>query len=90
VNTLIGEIALASDEQSKGISQLNHAVAELDRVTQQNAGLVQQVTTSANNLNARTEILNEVVSHFTLPGTTVRRESTRADFARKLIPARAQ
>ena len=90
VNTLIGEIALASDEQSKGISQLNHAVAELDRVTQQNAGLVQQVTTSANNLNARTEILNEVVSHFTLPGTTVRRESTHADFARKLIPARAQ
>lgn len=90
VNTLIGEIALASDEQSKGISQLNHAVAELDRVTQQNAGLVQQVTTSANNLNARTEILNEVVSHFTLPGTTVRRESTHVDFARKLIPARAQ
>jgi len=67
VNALIGEIALASDEQSKGISQVTHAVAELDRVTQQNAALVHQITASASNLNGRTETLRGVVQHFTLP-----------------------
>jgi methyl-accepting chemotaxis protein len=67
VNALIGEIALASDEQSKGISLVTHAVAELDRVTQQNAALVHQITASASNLNGRTETLRGVVQHFTLP-----------------------
>ncbi|WP_354691987.1 methyl-accepting chemotaxis protein [Phytobacter sp. RSE-02] len=67
VNGLIGEIALASDEQSKGISQVTLAVAELDRVTQQNASLVQQVSASAGNLHGRTETLRGVVSRFTLP-----------------------
>lgn len=41
VSELIGQIALASGEQSKGIAQVTLAVAELDRVTQQNATLVQ-------------------------------------------------
>jgi methyl-accepting chemotaxis protein len=67
VNELIGQIALASDEQSKGISQVTLAVAELDRVTQQNATLVQQVSASAGSLSGRTEALGGVISRFTLP-----------------------
>lgn len=70
VNELIGEIATASNEQSKGISQVTLAVAELDRVTQQNTALVRQVKTSAANLNVRTETLQSVVSRFTLPVVT--------------------
>ena len=34
---LVDEIATASEEQSHGISQINKAVAELDKVTQQTA-----------------------------------------------------
>jgi methyl-accepting chemotaxis protein len=34
---LIGEIAVASQEQSQGIDQINRAVAEMSNVTQQNA-----------------------------------------------------
>lgn len=41
VSQLIGQIALASGEQSKWIAQVTLAVVELDRVTQQNATLVQ-------------------------------------------------
>ncbi|AVF38005.1 methyl-accepting chemotaxis protein [Rahnella sikkimica] len=67
VNELIGLIALSSNEQSKGISQVTLSVAELDRVTQQNAALVKKVTLSAGNLHARTEKLREVVSSFVLP-----------------------
>ncbi|RRA37406.1 chemotaxis protein, partial [Cronobacter sakazakii] len=37
VQTIIGEIVSASDEQSKGISQVTIAVNEMDGVTQQNA-----------------------------------------------------
>jgi len=64
VNDLIGQIALASEEQSKGISQVTLAIADLDRVTQQNASLVQQVAASAVSLNGRTEMLAAVISHF--------------------------
>ncbi|KAA5927466.1 MULTISPECIES: methyl-accepting chemotaxis protein [Pantoea] len=67
VNERIGQIALASDEQSKGIAQVTVAVAELDRVTQQNATLVQQVSTTAGSLSGQTETLGSVITRFTLP-----------------------
>lgn len=47
VTDLMGEIASASDEQSKGISQVGQAVAEMDSVTQQNAALVQEASRAA-------------------------------------------
>ena len=37
VGELVGEIAAASNEQAQGIDQVNKAVVEMDRVTQQNA-----------------------------------------------------
>ncbi|WP_455072699.1 methyl-accepting chemotaxis protein [Pantoea graminicola] len=67
VNERIGQIALASDEQSKGIAQVTVAVAELDRVTQQNATLVQQVSATAGSLSGQTETLGSVITRFTLP-----------------------
>ncbi|WP_261653472.1 methyl-accepting chemotaxis protein [Erwinia mallotivora] len=67
VNELIGQIALASEEQSKGISMITLAVAELDRVTQQNASLVQEVSASAGSLSGQTEALGSVIRRFTLP-----------------------
>ncbi|HBI68150.1 MAG TPA: hypothetical protein DDZ22_03730, partial [Massilia sp.] len=40
VTTIMADIAAASEEQSDGIEQVNVAIAEMDRVTQQNAALV--------------------------------------------------
>jgi methyl-accepting chemotaxis protein len=37
VNTLIGEIAAASEEQSQGIDQINSSIQQMDRITQSNA-----------------------------------------------------
>ena len=71
VNELIGQIALASDEQSKGIAQVTVAVAELDRVTQQNATLVQHVSATASSLSGQTETLGSVITRFTLPNHAV-------------------
>ena len=69
VNDLIGQIALASEEQSKGISQVTLAVTEIDRVTQQNSSLVQTISTSAESMSSRTETLTSVITRFTLPVT---------------------
>lgn len=67
VKELIGQIAMASEEQSNGISIVTLAVAELDRVTQQNAALVQEVSVSAGSLSGQTESLGSVIRRFTLP-----------------------
>jgi methyl-accepting chemotaxis protein-2 (aspartate sensor receptor) len=47
VTDIMGEIASASDEQSRGIDQVALAVSEMDRVTQQNAALVQESAAAA-------------------------------------------
>ncbi|PQN93353.1 methyl-accepting chemotaxis protein, partial [Shigella dysenteriae] len=47
VTDIMGEIASASDEQSRGIVQVALAVSEMDRVTQQNASLVQESAAAA-------------------------------------------
>ncbi|MCI0295968.1 methyl-accepting chemotaxis protein, partial [Cronobacter sakazakii] len=57
VQTIIGEIVSASDEQSKGISQVTIAVNEMDGVTQQNAALVQQMAAAASSLEEQAQQL---------------------------------
>jgi methyl-accepting chemotaxis protein len=43
---LMEEIAVASQEQSQGIDQVNRAVAEMNQVTQQNAASAGELTAS--------------------------------------------
>ncbi|CAN7490795.1 methyl-accepting chemotaxis protein [Acidovorax sp. LjRoot117] len=64
VNTLIGEIHSASNEQLSGISQVNSAVAQLDTITQQNAALVEENTASAMQLNGQAQTMTETVQVF--------------------------
>lgn len=66
--TDIMEIASASDEQSRGISQVGLAVSEMDRVTQQNASLVEQSAAAAAGLEDQAVALTRLVSIFKLPG----------------------
>ncbi len=66
VTSIIGEISLASKEQSDGIDHVNHAIGEMDSATQQNAALVQQATSSANALEEQAKNLVQLVSIFKL------------------------
>lgn len=66
VTDIIDEISAASQEQSDGISQVNVAVAQMDQVTQQNAGLVQEATIASSTLASEARSLLEVVSVFRL------------------------
>ena len=66
VGDIIGEITAASSEQSSGISQVNQAVGDIDRMTQQNAALVEDSAAAAQSLREQAARLAEVVSQFRL------------------------
>lgn len=64
VTDIMGEIASASDEQSRGIDQVGQAVTEMDRVTQQNASLVEESAAAAAALEQQAGALSQAVSVF--------------------------
>lgn len=64
VTDIMGDIAIASGEQSRGIDQVGLAVAEMDRVTQQNAALVEESATAAAALAEQAGRLRLVVEQF--------------------------
>ena len=64
VTDIMGEIASASDEQSRGIDQIGLAVTEMDRVTQQNASLVQESAAAAATLEEQASRLSQSVAVF--------------------------
>ena len=66
VSDIIGEITAAATEQSTGIGQVNGAVTQLDRMTQQNAALVEQSAAAAESLKEQAVSLASVVGTFRL------------------------
>ena len=64
VTSLIGEISLATREQSGGIDQVGDAVTHLDQVTQQNAALVEESAAAAESLRHQADRLVQSVSVF--------------------------
>ncbi len=68
VSQIIGEIASATREQSSGIAQVNTAVGDLDKVTQQNASLVEESTAASESLQEAAREMVEAVSVFRLNG----------------------
>ncbi|MEN6622942.1 MAG: methyl-accepting chemotaxis protein [Smithella sp.] len=61
VAELVGEIAAASQEQAQGIDQINKAVAEMDKVTQQTAANAEESASASEELNSQAETMREVV-----------------------------
>lgn len=64
VTDIMGEITAASREQSEGINQVNLAVSEMDKVTQQNAALVEEATAAAGSLQEQSSRLARLVATF--------------------------
>lgn len=64
LNGLINEISMASTEQSNGITQINVAVSQMDKVTHGNANLVVDIARSAGHLNEQAEVLKKSLSDF--------------------------
>ncbi len=78
VTDIMGEIASASDEQSRGIDQVGQAVTEMDRVTQQNASLVEESAAAAASLEEQASRLSQSVAVFRVPRAAQAQPQARA------------
>ncbi|MGV3570274.1 MAG: methyl-accepting chemotaxis protein [Ramlibacter sp.] len=70
VARLVTDIAVASEEQRSGIEQVNATIAQMDGVTQSNAGLVQEINGLADVLLGQARELVTAASRFTLDEST--------------------
>jgi methyl-accepting chemotaxis protein len=63
---LISEVAVASEEQMSGMDQINKAVSELDKMTQQNAAMVEEVSTLSEDVLNKARQMKDAVNLFTI------------------------
>jgi methyl-accepting chemotaxis protein len=61
VDELAAAVANASREQTQGITQINTAVGQMDKVTQSNAASAEESAAAAEELNAQAEMMKEAV-----------------------------
>jgi methyl-accepting chemotaxis protein len=64
VNDLIAEIAAASKEQSQGIREINDAVTQMDKLTQQNAANALESASASEELSSQAMELQSMVGQF--------------------------
>ncbi|MGC4072849.1 MAG: methyl-accepting chemotaxis protein [Nibricoccus sp.] len=91
VDQLVGEIDVASKEQSQGITQVLTAVSQMDKVTQGNAANAEESAAAAEELNAQAEALDGAVAELKQLVTRARKaknESATHDDPSDLKPAR--
>jgi methyl-accepting chemotaxis protein len=68
VAQVVTEIARASEEQRTGVEQVNGTIAQLERVTQSNNTLVQEINVLTETLLTEARELVGASSRFTLDG----------------------
>jgi len=64
VSEVMENIKVASEEQAEGVDQINKAIADMDRITQENSALVEQNTTTSQNMAQEAEKLQELLNTF--------------------------
>ncbi|MCZ2498639.1 HAMP domain-containing protein [Xylophilus sp. Kf1] len=68
VGGIIAEISSSANQQTTGIGEVSDAVNDIDRMTQQNAALVEQSAAAAESLREQAQRLAGVVGQFQLAG----------------------
>ena len=64
VSEVMENIKVASQEQAEGVDQINRAITDMDRLTQENATLVEQNTTASQHMAEEAEELQELLNTF--------------------------
>jgi methyl-accepting chemotaxis protein len=67
LNDLLAQISTAAHEQNTGVGQVGTSVQDLDRMTQQNAALVEETASAAETLKSRAQDMAAQVARFRLP-----------------------
>lgn len=94
LNDIVGEISAASAEQSAGVGEVSSAVTDMDRTTQQNAALVEQMTAAAASLKSQANDLVQAVAVFKLspqasaPGVALKAPPVQSGASAALPPTK--
>ena len=64
ISALTGSIAGSASRQAANLTQINAAMSEMDRMTQQNAAMVEESSAATRSLAAEAVRLNELVANF--------------------------
>ena len=79
---LLGEIAAATEEQSKGIEQISIAVVDMEKITQWNAAQAEETASASEEMNAQAEKMTDLVGGLvTLIGANGNGTSKKPPFA---------
>jgi methyl-accepting chemotaxis protein len=91
ISSVIGRIAETAQDQATGLGEVNTAVMDLDRATQQNAAMVEQATAATQSLSREAVRLSEQLAFFTVgqPRTDALRRQA-ADMRQPAAAARPQ
>jgi len=88
VSSLLGQISTASDEQSQGITQVNTAMSQMDKVTQGNAANAEESAAAAEELSSQAQQMQSIVDELVMliNGSTAAASSAapRATMARTI------
>lgn len=68
ISQLVSDIAEGAVEQSTALGEINTGVVQLDKVTQQNAAMVEEATAASHMLKSDATKLAERVAHFKISG----------------------
>ncbi len=80
---IVAEIASASREQSAGVQEVDDSVTQMELVTQKNAALVEESTSSLTSVDAQVDSVARVISFFEAGASALRR-AARPQGARAL------
>jgi methyl-accepting chemotaxis protein len=64
VADIIGEIAAASVEQTRGLDQVNRSMTQMDNMTQQNSVMTRETSAVAQTMTQQAKHLTDLVAHF--------------------------
>ncbi|MFO0554203.1 MAG: methyl-accepting chemotaxis protein [Polyangiaceae bacterium] len=66
------EIAMASEQQSKGVSDIHQGIGEMSRVTQQNAATTEETASASEELSGQADAMRDLVGGFRLTSVAAR------------------
>src|SRR5258708_6908507 len=68
---LVQEVSASSREQSSGVVQINKAMSSVDTVTQRNASSAEELSSTAEELAAQSEALQQLMAFFRVAGERI-------------------
>ena len=87
ISSLMTEIASGAEEQSIGLGEINIGVTQLDKVTQQNAAMVEEATAGNHALNRDAQRMADTMAQFRLADQTDVTDFDRHQTTGKLPPS---